>query len=222
METQKYNYKRFKPDYYTFDNFAGPKIGEEAPDFTAFTLQGKKVKLSDFFGKPIVLETGSLTCPVYAGVVKEMNKMAEEFREVQFLLLYTREAHPGEKTGPHSSLEEKMLRAKESKKVYAEKRLILVDDVNGPAHEQYGFLPNSVYLINKNHKIYWRAQWNHPKETAGNIQKMLEDKPSPCESTSQFPGGVDFSALLKGGKVAVKDFIVAFPKLLWKKFGPNI
>jgi peroxiredoxin len=221
-ESSPYNYPRFKPDYYSFKGFDGPKIGEVAPDFSAYTLDGKKVKLSDFFTKPIILETGSLTCPVYAGVLDEMNQFAKKFSDVQFILLYTREAHPGEKIKAHCSLQEKILRAEETKSAYGENRLILVDEISGAAHKLYGYFPNSVYLIDKNNKIFWRSQWNHPKETEKAIQRMLGGKISPEESTSQIPGGIAFSALLKGGKVAVRDFIVAFPKLIWRKFGQKL
>ena len=63
--TNSYNYNTFDAGLYTLDAFIGPKVGEKAVDFTAGTLDGRTVKLSDFFGKPIILETGSFTCPQY-------------------------------------------------------------------------------------------------------------------------------------------------------------
>ena len=35
--------------------FAGPKIGQEAPDFSGVTLQGDKITLKQFRGKRAVL-----------------------------------------------------------------------------------------------------------------------------------------------------------------------
>ena len=59
-----YNYKRFRPSNYDYGNFAGPKPGEEILDFTLRSLDGKEAKLTDFKGQWVVLETGSLTCPM--------------------------------------------------------------------------------------------------------------------------------------------------------------
>lgn len=63
----QYNYKNFKTKYYEMDPFisVAPRVGECAKDFTALGLDGKPIKLSDFKGKRIILETGSVTCPMF-------------------------------------------------------------------------------------------------------------------------------------------------------------
>ena len=38
-----------------------PRVGEQAPDFTAINEEGKQVKLSDFKGSPVVLQFGAYT-----------------------------------------------------------------------------------------------------------------------------------------------------------------
>ena len=40
----------------------GPRSGDVAPDFTAQTLDGKTVSLSDFRGKPVVLNFWASWC----------------------------------------------------------------------------------------------------------------------------------------------------------------
>ena len=58
-----YNNKRFKPSEYAFDMFVGPRAGEPLKDFTLTDLEtGKPIKLSDFKGKWVVVETASSTC----------------------------------------------------------------------------------------------------------------------------------------------------------------
>jgi peroxiredoxin len=42
---------------------AAPEIGKQAPDFTATTISGKPVKLSDLRGKTVVLEWTNHECP---------------------------------------------------------------------------------------------------------------------------------------------------------------
>lgn len=42
---------------------AAPEIGKPAPDFTATDINGKTVKLSDYKGKMVILESYNLDCP---------------------------------------------------------------------------------------------------------------------------------------------------------------
>jgi hypothetical protein len=58
----KYNYSHFSPDLMVERFEGGPKPGEMAPDFTALTLDGNKVQLSDCRGRrDVVLQFGSVT-----------------------------------------------------------------------------------------------------------------------------------------------------------------
>lgn len=68
-----YNYKHFNPKDYNFKKFKGPKAGDNYFDFEAKTLGGKTVMLSDFLDKTIVLDTGSIVCPMYANTKEPMN-----------------------------------------------------------------------------------------------------------------------------------------------------
>lgn len=61
-----YNYKEFNPAEYPYTVFQGPKAGEAAIDFELETVQGDQFKLSEHLGKTVVLETGSISCPMYS------------------------------------------------------------------------------------------------------------------------------------------------------------
>src|SRR5829696_8117178 len=96
-----YNYEHFGLEHRVMDQLGGVRVGEAAPDFTATRLDGTQVKLSDLRGKPVVLETGSVSCPMYVGKIQPMNALAFRFPDVAFLVLYVREAHPGQHIGAH-------------------------------------------------------------------------------------------------------------------------
>jgi len=80
---------------------AAPKPGEAAPAFTAERLSpdgkpaGEYVSLSDYRGRDLALMFGSWTCPIYRGQIDRFNEIFDELRDrLQFLLIYTHEAHP--------------------------------------------------------------------------------------------------------------------------------
>jgi peroxiredoxin len=61
-QQSQYNYSHFSPDLMVERFEGGPKPGDMAPDFTALTLDGDKVQLSDFRGERlVVLQFGSVT-----------------------------------------------------------------------------------------------------------------------------------------------------------------
>ncbi len=66
--------------------------------------------------------------------------MAKAFTEkgFTFLFLYTREAHPGQNHGAHTSMEQKLAYAREFREQCHIDRPILVDDLSGTVHRLYG------------------------------------------------------------------------------------
>jgi hypothetical protein len=134
MSTESYNYQHFHVRYYNMLNSTYPKAGERAPDFTAYTTEGNPVRLSDFRGQVVVLETGSISCPMYVKDVIEMNDIAKKFPDIKFLVLYVREAHPGGNIPAHKTLEDKIECARALPEQEGEQRqilLILTDSVVG-------------------------------------------------------------------------------------------
>ena len=103
-----YNYKRFSTSNYDYGSFSGPTPGEEILDFTLCSLDGEKVKLTDFKGQWLVLETGSLTCPMYVKNINPIKSVINKYPDVEFLVVYVREAHPGSRQGAHATLAQKL------------------------------------------------------------------------------------------------------------------
>ncbi|MDA0239539.1 MAG: redoxin domain-containing protein [Proteobacteria bacterium] len=159
----KYNYDRYKMSEYELGKFPGAKAGEEAPNFTLRTQVGKEVTLDDYKGKWLVIETGSITCGMYVKNVPGWNKLKAEFPDIEFLLVYVREAHPGSRLGAHQSEEQKMELSKNLNTIYKDERPVLVDNLDGDMHRLYGGLPNVVYVINPEGKVIYRCDWSFPK-----------------------------------------------------------
>lgn len=163
--TSDYNYERFDIQHYDHSSLPGPWAGQPAVDATLFGLDGTEVRLSDFKGKRIVLETGSLSCPAYRQHIAPMTHVAASHRgaDTVFLVVYVREAHPGHRMPRFETLAEKIDRAQSvAEREPRETRALLVDDVAGSFHRAYGSMPNMVYVIDPSFRVAFRSDWTHP------------------------------------------------------------
>ncbi len=198
----------------------GPKAGEEAPNFELPSLEGKKVRLSDYEGRNVVLTFGSATCPMTAGSIRGLNRLHEQYsdEDVQFLFVYVREAHPGEDLPAHRSLDDKAEAAELFREEEGVEVPILVDKLEGKVHRQYGGWPNSTYLIDKSGRVAFRAVWTRPSVIEEALEELLENQEESGEEHAVVRGGEDRAlprrygmlharrAVERGGPRAVRDF----------------
>ncbi len=221
-----YNYDAFTKDLLIKDAAkskfgGGPEPGERAPDFEGRTLDGEKIRLKDFRGREnVVLTFGSATCPFTAASIDGMNELYHEYagKGIAFLFVYVREAHPGEKLGPHHSQENKEEAAERFREEEEVDIPILVDEVNGRIHKKYGTLPNPAYLIDKSGRVAFRALWTRPNVMEDALDELLERQTERETEHAIVHGGQDTSmplafamfhahrALDRGGRQAVEDF----------------
>ena len=214
-----YNYERFNSGDYDLETFSGPAAGEEAIDFEATALDGKPVKLSDFQGKVIVLETGSITCPQYVSNIPAMNQLAEKYPDIVSLVLYVREAHPGSKTPAHRTLDEKTFWAYRATEEDGEGRLVLVDPLDGKGHLAYGSLPDMTYVINPEGVVAFRGRWADPKAVEKVIERVRNGEQMVTDVKAKFsPGrpGPAMRAIWRGGWHAMLDVALMMPNLAYQ------
>lgn len=213
-----YNYQTFQANLYEFLDVPGPKVGEDATDFVATTLDGQEVKLSDYFGKLIILETGSITCPQYVARINPMNQLAEEYPDVTFLLLYVREAHPGDTILEHHSIDDKLTQAARLQEEERENRTVIVDDLNGTAHQTYGSLPNMLYIIDNNAKVALRSDWSDVDAVRLALKRWQAGETISHSQYGFKPVALPIvlRVLKRAGWDAIFDFFVALPKLIWE------
>ena len=231
MFGKPYNYPRFTREFLLKDlaasklASAGPKPGDRAPDFKGRTLEGDVVRLSDFSGeKNVVLAFGSATCPMTAGSLRGLNDLAEEYRgdDVEFLFVYVREAHPGDRLPAHQSIDDKIAAAELLREEEEVEIPIMVDDLDGAIHKKYGKLPSPAYLVDKSGRIAFRSLWGRPGEIEAALEELLERQADRGVEHAIVHGGEDtampfshaaffsYRALERGGSDAIDDFRGAF------------
>lgn len=151
-------------------------VGMLAPDFTATDLDGNPVRLSDFRGrKHVLLEFGCITAPIFVSNVPILNRLHAQFQsdDVQVLIVYAREAHPGDRYTFHTSFEQKLSHARDLQRLEDVQCPVLVDSLAGDAHHLYGLRPSPVYAVDKNGVLVYRAAWLVPEEAELVLNQLL-------------------------------------------------
>ncbi len=221
-----YNYDRFSKTTLAKD-LAGTKFGsapgpgDKAPDFELRTVDGEKIKLSDFRGEMnVVLTFGSATCPLTAGSIADLNELKEEYSDsdVQFLFVYVREAHPGENLPAHKSMKDKVEAAEFFREEEEVEMPVLVDELNGKVHRKYGSLPNPTFIIDISGRIAFRALSTRAGVIKDALDELLERQEERGVDHAIVHGGEDavmpsmksllhsYRALERGGDDAISDF----------------
>ena len=216
-----YNNARFKVNHYNFEEFIGPAAGEKAKDATFTDLNtGEEVKISDFQGQWLVIETGSSTCSMYTKNIPDMDEIAKNHPDVAFVVVYVREAHPGERLGPHKSMDEKLEAAALLRPRYGEHRRILVDNLDGDFHRQYGSMPNVCYVVRPDGTIHYRCNWTAPHLLEATLEERekfhtMENAPMLELRASRKKYNM-FRTMWTGGAIALWDFLKGAPHVVAK------
>ncbi len=172
-----------------------PGLGVLAPVFRAVTLEGHPVALADFTGeRPVVVQFGSYSCPVFRYREREMRQVYEEFKEVaHFLVVYTVEAHPVGTPGPYrdeewvtwinwitnvlipqpTTLDARRAQAAQSRDALNIRRTVWVDGVDNAVWEQYGSAPSSAFVLNSSGAVVLRQVWVDPESIRDRLVTLL-------------------------------------------------
>ena len=212
-----YNRPRFTVMQYDWDVFKGPRAGEPAIDFAFTDFNGDQVSISDFVGRWLVIESGSATCSMYTKNMPGMKKLRAQHPDVEFLVVYVREAHPGERLHQHHTFDDKMNAAKSLVRKYDEDRIILVDQLLGKFHITYGAMPNIVYVINPEGIVHYRCNWattDGLAEALADRENINTNEHADMHKLKASRGlWIAVRTMWTGGLLALWDFVVALPKL---------
>jgi hypothetical protein len=158
-----YRFHRFSTalliDDMTFGRQA-PGPGDPVPAFDLPTLDGGRFRSDDLGGLPVLLITGSRTCPITESAGPVLRRLHAEFgNQIRFVLVNTREAHPGDRFGQPQTIEEKWDHATELRRHHDIGFEVAVDDLDGRLHRALTPKPNSAYLLDDRGIIRYRAHW---------------------------------------------------------------
>lgn len=218
-KSKEYNYKKFYAKESNISTSKGLQIGDRVPNFKLISLDGNKVSLFNQANKIIILEFGSITCPIYSANITDMNKLAKKYPDMAFKVLYVREAHPGKKIHKHKNIKEKIELANNIKNHFPENREIVIDNLKGTVHKKLGLLPDMLLVIGKNRKILYRLDWNN-LETLFKVLKNIKNGKSVkniISKSRKIPMKAMLPVLLRAGNDSLFDLIKAIPRMILQK-----
>ncbi|RPF20683.1 TlpA family protein disulfide reductase [Myceligenerans xiligouense] len=159
----EYRFERFRTrlliDDMTFDRDAlGP--GSRLPEFDLPLLDGGRFTSGALGERPVLMVFGSRTCPVTESSVPVLKRLHARFgNRVRFVLVNTREAHPGQTIGQPATDAEKHLHAQRLRLHHDIPFEVAVDDIDGTVHRAFSPKPNSAYLVDTTGTITFRFHW---------------------------------------------------------------
>ena len=151
------------------------------------------VALEELVGeRPIVLQLGSHSCPVYRYRSRHwMRDLVDDYEgQVHFLLVYTLEAHPKGAVSPYADKEwltswnrftgvkveqPETERQREDNAVRSRARLeidwpVLVDSMDNSVWQSYGAASSPAFVIDQEGRIVARQVWIRP----GELRRVLD------------------------------------------------
>jgi hypothetical protein len=98
---------------------------------------------------------------------------AEWGDRVQFVDVLVRQGHPGPDARPYTTFDEK---ARDAERYIEEEQIpwtVLVDDLDGTVHRQYGMLADPAYLIGIDGRVAFYNYWTHVPTLHRAIQLLM-------------------------------------------------
>ena len=158
-----YRYDRFTPGLLFRDlRFSSDALapGDSLPGYELATLEGGAIQIGGDRERPLLLVTGSITCPMTASAMPVIKALHAEFGDrVDFVLLNVREAHPGARLPQPATDEEKLSHACSLRERYHVPFTVAVDTLDGDLHQRLDGKPNAAFLLDTTGEVVFRAHW---------------------------------------------------------------
>jgi len=173
------------------------EVGQVAPELEIRKLDGTPVQLSSFKGKIVLLAFGSHTSPSFRQRVGPLDELRREFgARVNFVIVYTREAHPAGSweidrnrdaevsIGDHKDDAERRNAAKTARdRLRLGSFTITTDSMNDVTAAAYHAWPNTAaVLVGRDGTILAYQQWFDAYIMRDAIVEALAGKPTTSNS----------------------------------------
>ena len=152
-------------------------VGEPAPDFSAHTLSrdgnvsSDLLNLSDLRDAPVLLIFGSYTCPVFRHQSERTKQLIAEFENsVQFVYVYTLEAHPTDGWNTNSNRADEIMYAQPTnmnecakvahdwRRAYSFHRQVVLDWPDNRISDDYAGAPERLYVLDANGFVIFKSE----------------------------------------------------------------
>ncbi len=186
------------------------------PDFDLPTTDGDRIRKGDFLGRrPLLLTLASITCPMALSAVPELKRLHARFGgQVEFVTLYVREAHPGERYPQPDTMEQKLAHARAYQERVRIPWQVAVDTIQGNLHRALDPRPNAAYLMDTQGNVAFRALNSNDERVLwrGFEDAICRHPPGLTESQSRaiplMKGlGMMYEALDLAGEEAKRDIL---------------
>lgn len=110
-------------------------------------------------------------------------------RNVEFIAMYVREPHAGERGFPdirdHESFEDKMEIAQELVELKDIELTVGVDDMTQEQHKTLGNLPNMAYVVDRQGRVAYSNTWQHAEDIDATLARLVtaDDSSRPVTPT---------------------------------------
>jgi len=177
------------------------EVGKPAPDFTATDINGKTVKLSDYKGKIVVLESYNSDCPFCANQYRTgaMQELESQMAAKGVVWLIVNSVNPN--NASHRTPDQ-------AKKEMADKKIVAtawIDDSSGAVGHLYDMKTTPhMFVVSKDGTLVYdgaidnQPDPQHDPRTAHNyvseaVDALIAGKPVPVAQTKPYGCGVKYA-----------------------------
>ena len=152
-------------------------VGDPAPDFSAHVLKDDGKVSSDLFtlssrrGSPVSLIFGSYTCPIFRRQSERMKQLIGDFESsVQFVFVYTLEAHPTDGWNTNSNRADEIMYAQPTdinerakvahdwRNAYSFHSQVVLDWPDNRINDDYAGAPERLYVLDAKEVVTFKSE----------------------------------------------------------------
>ena len=160
--------------------------GKTAPNTKVFTTKSKSCSITELaqHNRPLILNFGAVTCPIFAQNLKHFNDLFSEFADfADFLIVYTRESHASNEwrfenaahsVRQHRSIAERLHVARLVTECYNTACGVVADDITNESSLAYGALPMRLFVL-YNGQVHYEGGYGPMGYNMQELKSVLED-----------------------------------------------